>query len=109
MPSKKKSMPEGVSSWQPKHCDFWPFSFSLSDSDCADNMNDEQDNPPTTVPTVIMNHAPDAVPPLPPEKAMEPIINIAERLLGLRGSPPYVLFSIEWSTICLSTLLVIGT
>lgn len=32
-------------------------------------------------------HAPDATPPIVPQ-SMEPIINICQRLLGLRGSPP---------------------
>jgi len=36
---------------------------------------------------IIIHHAPDATPPV-TEAAMEPIISIAQRLLGLRGSPP---------------------
>jgi serine/threonine-protein phosphatase PP1 catalytic subunit len=43
-------------------------------------------------------HAPDATPPL-IDQSMEPIMNIAQRLLGLRGSPPGTLATLTESEI----------
>mmetsp|Transcript_30709 Transcript_30709/g.35005 ORF Transcript_30709/g.35005 Transcript_30709/m.35005 type:complete len:354 (+) Transcript_30709:131-1192(+) len=43
----------------------------------ANSTNDE----------TVMHHAPDSTPPI-TEPSMEPIVNITQRLLGLRGSPP---------------------
>ena len=55
-------------------------------------MSGERDKPPVALASV-QNHAPDSTPPI-REPSMEPIMNIAERLLGLRGSPPGTLASL---------------
>jgi len=44
------------------------------------------------------HHAPDSTPPI-VEPAMEPVIDVAQRLLGLRGSPPGTLASLSESEI----------
>mmetsp|Transcript_13702 Transcript_13702/g.20870 ORF Transcript_13702/g.20870 Transcript_13702/m.20870 type:complete len:345 (-) Transcript_13702:397-1431(-) len=41
----------------------------------------------------VMHHAPDSTPPI-TEPSMEPIVDITQRLLGLRGSPPGTLASL---------------
>jgi len=62
-----------------------------------ENMNNERDKPPSRIVT-IQNHAPDSTPPI-REASMEPVMKLAERLLGLRGSPPGTLVSLSESEI----------
>lgn len=49
---------------------------------------------PAATEEVVMHHAPDSTPPI-TEASMETVVNITQRLLGLRGSPPGTLASLS--------------